>query len=449
MASEACPFTDFDDRAKAVTASCCSHISPCSGGTPAVCSMQCTLSVVPYMEQCSSILKVVMSAAFNTKFAVFASRCLSSNADNLINQTGLLAARGCINEQSRRTSSYASTLIGAFSAPATATTATPTVATTRAQTLAQSQLQRTAAPTASAAARSHLKNVFDPNQQRRLQFDELGSTLDHDKCGWDDFFERSKAVNDKCCKDAAGCQAGFATSCTVQCASVFPSFYEDCKTLLQRTMGTKFANVQKTHGMCQEQQALAAVHMISNATCPNCTDGRHNGDEVGLDCGGSCGRACFPPYGNASVCDSPYDNVTEGWHNYRDKSCHLFGTRLSGDCRSWKGKPGWFRVMGAAGTRGVLATDPPQGWFRCGSYRPGWLSDALNPSPFNYQSATLPHTSDGIVNKTICFFGDYMNQQMGPCANQMTTQVISCGDFFLWKINPPKKPIPNGGVCTA
>ena len=51
--------------------------------------------------------------------------------------------------------------------------------------------------------------------------------------------------------------------------------------------------------------------------------------------------------------------------------------------------------------------------FRCGSYRPGWLSNKQSPTAFNYESATLPTQSQGIVNRSICYFGDYLNNKLG------------------------------------
>jgi len=44
------------------------------------------------------------------------------------------------------------------------------------------------------------------------------------------------------------------------------------------------------HYQPNSADTLAVACTVGN--CPNCSDGRHNGDETGVDCGGSCAKVC-------------------------------------------------------------------------------------------------------------------------------------------------------------
>lgn len=48
---------------------------------------------------------------------------------------------------------------------------------------------------------------------------------------------------------------------------------------------------------------------------PSCTDGRKNGDESGVDCGGSCARACYAEVNDVSVIWSRAFEVVPGRYN--------------------------------------------------------------------------------------------------------------------------------------
>ena len=78
----------------------------------------------------------------------------------------------------------------------------------------------------------------------------------------------------------------------------------------------------------------------------------------------------------------------------------------------WKG-PGWYRIMGPAGTQLPEEIVMP---YHCGTSFTGWLN-GTHPTVFNE-----------IVDRNVCFHsinGD-------PCLYQSAVQILNCGEFYLY-----------------
>ena len=74
---------------------------------------------------------------------------------------------------------------------------------------------------------------------------------------------------------------------------------------------------------------------------------------------------------------------------------------------------GWYRFMGAAGTK-MLTTCVPE--FRCGTYWSGWL---------NGNHSTV---EDGEVTRTVCF------KRGSCCRYTVKISVKSCGSYYIYKL---------------
>lgn len=74
---------------------------------------------------------------------------------------------------------------------------------------------------------------------------------------------------------------------------------------------------------------------------------------------------------------------------------------------------GWYRFMGAAGTK-MLTTCVPE--FRCGTYWSGWLK------------GNLPTVEDGEVTRTVCF------TRGSCCRYTVKISVKSCGSYDIYKL---------------
>lgn len=79
----------------------------------------------------------------------------------------------------------------------------------------------------------------------------------------------------------------------------------------------------------------------------------------------------------------------------------------------WQGL-GWYRLMGAAGTR--LPVTPPND-HSCGTEAPGWML------------AEHPTVIDGVVLRTICF-----SWAQVTCHWESPIEVVNCGDFYLYRL---------------
>ena len=74
---------------------------------------------------------------------------------------------------------------------------------------------------------------------------------------------------------------------------------------------------------------------------------------------------------------------------------------------------GWYRFMGAAGTK-MLTTCVPE--FRCGTYWSGWLKG-------NHSTV-----EDGEVTRTVCF------RRGSCCRYTVKISVKSCGSYYIYKL---------------
>ena len=80
---------------------------------------------------------------------------------------------------------------------------------------------------------------------------------------------------------------------------------------------------------------------------------------------------------------------------------------------------GWYRFVGAAGTKMPTTRVPAQ---RCGTDFSGWL-DGAHPS-----------VEDGEVSRTICF-----SDREHGCRYRTQTSVKNCGSYFIYKLYPPNR----------
>jgi cysteine-rich repeat protein len=79
----------------------------------------------------------------------------------------------------------------------------------------------------------------------------------------------------------------------------------------------------------------------------------------------------------------------------------------------WQGL-GWYRLMGAAGTR--LPVEPPSD-HSCGTEAPGWMLTGH------------PSIIEGVVKRTSCFALD-----KNSCEWESTIEVVNCGEFYLYRL---------------
>ena len=79
--------------------------------------------------------------------------------------------------------------------------------------------------------------------------------------------------------------------------------------------------------------------------------------------------------------------------------------------------PGWFRFLGAAGTR--MPTSCPPTW-RCNTHATGWLNGGH------------PTVADGRVTRQVCF---HWNSNCSLWYNNI--QVTNCGHFYVYYLIPP------------
>ena len=83
---------------------------------------------------------------------------------------------------------------------------------------------------------------------------------------------------------------------------------------------------------------------------------------------------------------------------------------------------GWYRFQGAAGDR---MPDKCVLRYRCGTYDPGWLSDAH------------PTVDEGVVIRTVCY------SRYGYCCYRSNNiKVKKCSAFFVYELQkPPTCPL--------
>ena len=78
---------------------------------------------------------------------------------------------------------------------------------------------------------------------------------------------------------------------------------------------------------------------------------------------------------------------------------------------------GWYRFVGAAGTKMPTTRVPA---YRCGTDWPGWLDGAH------------PTVEDGEVPRTVCF-----SDRSTGCQGSKSILVKNCRSYFIYKLFPP------------
>eukprot|EP00795_Rhopilema_esculentum_P001208 gene1208-15574_t len=135
------------------------------------------------------------------------------------------------------------------------------------------------------------------------------------------------------------------------------------------------------------------------------------------------------------VCDPGYQcvekcSILSGYECIENSDCGSYTTLTGGDrhvnfidgsvaCDSSL-TLGWYRFMGAAGT--TMYTSCPEGYgvkFRCKTHAGGWLS------------GSHPSTSDGIVDRTVCFAWSTT-----CCYGSIAIKVKNCGGFYIYQLKP-------------
>ena len=86
---------------------------------------------------------------------------------------------------------------------------------------------------------------------------------------------------------------------------------------------------------------------------------------------------------------------------------------------------GWYRFVGAAGTKMPTTRVPA---YRCGAYWSGWLDGAP------------PTVEDGEILRTVCF-----SDRSTGCKFSTDISVKICGSYFIYKLRPPIKC--SSGYC--
>ena len=85
---------------------------------------------------------------------------------------------------------------------------------------------------------------------------------------------------------------------------------------------------------------------------------------------------------------------------------------------------GWYRFVGAAGTKMSIARVEP---YYCGTDFSGWLSEGLEH----------PALGDGIVPRKVCF-----SNRPDGCKGSNSIFVKNCGSYYIYYlIEPPQCPM--------
>ena len=88
---------------------------------------------------------------------------------------------------------------------------------------------------------------------------------------------------------------------------------------------------------------------------------------------------------------------------------------------------GWYRIMGAAGTKMPTQVVPIQ---RCGTDATGWLSTGH------------PTVAQGTVQGRVCFHWagrSWRGRYDKPCFWSLSIRVVNCGAFFVYELIPIKR----------
>ena len=148
----------------------------------------------------------------------------------------------------------------------------------------------------------------DPKQRSdimvgaRLRRLDEGPSLDliaGSQCSLNSFQGKLEATQEKCCNPQDRddkCHGTVPVNCDYECAAELPSFFPACKHLISVLSSQQaVAGFKILHHTCATLPVGSLIATISSVTTCNhstCNDGKENGDEGGLDCGGSCTHAC-------------------------------------------------------------------------------------------------------------------------------------------------------------
>ena len=119
-------------------------------------------------------------------------------------------------------------------------------------------------------------------------------------CSLNSFQDKLKDLHQACCDphdiDDECDENGVPVNCDYECANELPAFFPACRHLVGvLTSAVNVHRFEKLQRTCQALPARPLILAISSVTHCNkstCNDSKWNGDEVKLDCGGSCTRAC-------------------------------------------------------------------------------------------------------------------------------------------------------------
>ena len=106
-----------------------------------------------------------------------------------------------------------------------------------------------------------------------------------------------------------------------------------------------------------------------------------------------------------------YQNLTDAERKYDHE------TEVPGKCDDTLHGKGWYRFVGAAGTK--MATKSPEG-KKCGAPYPAWLS------------GVHPTVAEGTVRRDVCI------NKNGVCKEQSFVDVKNCTFYYVYKFYPSK-----------
>jgi cysteine-rich repeat protein len=140
-----------------------------------------------------------------------------------------------------------------------------------------------------------------------------------------------------------------------------------------------------------------------------CDDGNLVGDDACSNlCENNLDVQCLMPY---HVLDLPDRNVDFNDGDGNVEWCDR--TNSASVDSQWQGL-GWYRLMGAAGTR--LPVEPPDD-NSCGTEAPGWML------------GNHPSILDGVAPRTSCFAW-----AENICEWESPIEVVNCGEFYLYRL---------------
>jgi len=137
------------------------------------------------------------------------------------------------------------------------------------------------------------------------------------------------------------------------------------------------------------------------------------------------GRATCSNTAGSYNCTCNHGYTGDGKTSCLSQECQKYQNLTNGDRKNTYGAvpltcddtlgPGWFRFLGAAGTKMATTCVPTH---HCGTDSTGWLNGAH------------PTVAEGQVTRQVCF-----NWNSNCCTWSINIQVQSCGDFFIYNIS--------------